>query len=126
MCDGITDVMTNEQVVFELNYNYTLDTKSPLANARAACGSLVQAAYKGGSSDNLTVVFVALDWASANAAEEGAKQAGATDKSCHPPAVQPAASRSEDSSVATVTDGQLQKRPAKPSDEEREAKKAAL
>jgi len=69
MCDGISDVMTNEEVVFELNFERKLDDAS--ANARAVCGSLVQEAYRRGSGDNLTVVFVSLEWASESMAQNG-------------------------------------------------------
>lgn len=60
MCDGISDVMTNEEVVCELNFERKLDDAS--ANARAVCGSLVQEAYRRGSGDNLSVIFVSFRW----------------------------------------------------------------
>ncbi|CAK9113731.1 unnamed protein product [Durusdinium trenchii] len=59
MCDGITDVLSNDEVVMELNFRRE---KDPAANARKACGDLVQKAYARGSQDNLTVIMVCFDW----------------------------------------------------------------
>ena len=41
MCDGITDVLSNEEVVLELGFQRDED---PAVNARKACGDLVQKA----------------------------------------------------------------------------------
>merc|ERR1711920_727058 len=60
MCDGISDVMRNEEVVFELDF--VRDASDPVANIRTTCGALVQEAYKRGSDDNLTVILVQFDW----------------------------------------------------------------
>ncbi|CAJ1360149.1 unnamed protein product [Effrenium voratum] len=59
MCDGITDVLSNEQVISELSFRRD---KEPKANARQACGALVQRAYSRGSQDNLTVIMVSFQW----------------------------------------------------------------
>lgn len=60
MCDGITDVMKNEEVIFELAF--VREPNDAAANVRAACGALVQEAYKRGSGDNLTIILVQLQW----------------------------------------------------------------
>mmetsp|Transcript_58409 Transcript_58409/g.136524 ORF Transcript_58409/g.136524 Transcript_58409/m.136524 type:complete len:410 (-) Transcript_58409:126-1355(-) len=66
MCDGIPDVMRNEEIVFELDFSRDADAA---ADVKAACGALVQTAYKRGSSDNLTVILARLQWTS-----EGVKE----------------------------------------------------
>jgi serine/threonine protein phosphatase PrpC len=53
MCDGITNVMTKDDVFDELLAE---------VDVRAACGALVQEAYKRESQDNLTVILVRLAW----------------------------------------------------------------
>eukprot|EP00933_Yihiella_yeosuensis_P032203 TRINITY_DN2579_c0_g2_i2.p1 TRINITY_DN2579_c0_g2~~TRINITY_DN2579_c0_g2_i2.p1 ORF type:complete len:471 (+),score=132.51 TRINITY_DN2579_c0_g2_i2:59-1414(+) len=60
LCDGITDVMRTEQVTTELDA--VRNASDPAGNIRAACGALVQEAYKKGSGDNLTVVLAKFDW----------------------------------------------------------------
>lgn len=60
MCDGITDVLSNEEIIFELDF--LRDAADASANARKACGDLVQKAYSRGSQDNLTVVMAFFDW----------------------------------------------------------------
>lgn len=60
MCDGISDVMSNEQVVFELDF--VREPGDPAASVRKACGGLVQEAYKRGSGDNLTAILVQFEW----------------------------------------------------------------
>merc|ERR1712032_35686 len=52
--------MNEEEVIDELNR--VRDAANPLADVRAACGALVQEAYKRGSGDNLTVIMVRLEW----------------------------------------------------------------
>jgi len=59
MCDGIPDVMRNEDIVQELLIKRD---PSPAGDVRAACGALVQEAYKRGSGDNLTVILVRIVW----------------------------------------------------------------
>jgi len=66
MCDGISDVMRDEQAVFELDY--VREAASPQAEVKTACGALVQEAYKRGSEDNLTVLLARLQWADVNPA----------------------------------------------------------
>lgn len=73
MCDGILDVMRNEEVVFELDFASGTD---PVAGARAACGRLVQEAYKRGSGDNLTVIFVEFEWEATPAGADGKRARG--------------------------------------------------
>eukprot|EP00927_Polykrikos_kofoidii_P049546 TRINITY_DN43595_c0_g1_i1.p1 TRINITY_DN43595_c0_g1~~TRINITY_DN43595_c0_g1_i1.p1 ORF type:complete len:825 (-),score=139.30 TRINITY_DN43595_c0_g1_i1:195-2669(-) len=63
MCDGISDVMKNEEVIEELAIKREPD---PMVDVRAGCGALVQEAYKRGSQDNLTVILVRLDWTGAS------------------------------------------------------------
>jgi len=60
MCDGISEVMSPEEVIDELNR--VRDAANPTVDVRAACGALVQEAYKRGSGDNLTVIMVRLEW----------------------------------------------------------------
>ncbi|CAE7500759.1 unnamed protein product [Symbiodinium microadriaticum] len=60
MCDGITDVLSNEEIIFELDF--LRDAADASANARKACGDLVQKAYSRGSQDNLTVVMAFFEW----------------------------------------------------------------
>lgn len=60
MCDGIPDVMRNEEAVWELDF--AREEGNSAAGVRAACGALVQEAYKRGSEDNLTVIMVRFDW----------------------------------------------------------------
>jgi len=60
MCDGIPDVMRNEEAVFELDF--VRDEANPTKDVKEACGKLVQEAYKRGSQDNLTVVLVRFQW----------------------------------------------------------------
>jgi len=60
MCDGIPEVMTNEQVVGELAF--VRESLDFAADVRAGCGALVQEAYKLGSGDNLTVILVRFRW----------------------------------------------------------------
>merc|ERR1712151_804748 len=52
--------MKNEDVIFELDY--IRDPANPQADAKLACGSLVQEAYKRGSEDNLTAVLARFQW----------------------------------------------------------------
>eukprot|EP00930_Biecheleria_cincta_P036593 TRINITY_DN25081_c0_g1_i1.p1 TRINITY_DN25081_c0_g1~~TRINITY_DN25081_c0_g1_i1.p1 ORF type:complete len:564 (-),score=125.20 TRINITY_DN25081_c0_g1_i1:54-1694(-) len=61
MCDGITDVMTEQEVCEELNLNRP-GPPDPVKRCRMACGALVQEAYKRGSEDNLTVILVRFQW----------------------------------------------------------------
>eukprot|EP00747_Dinoflagellata_sp_TGD_P132597 gnl/TRDRNA2_/TRDRNA2_175094_c3_seq3.p1 gnl/TRDRNA2_/TRDRNA2_175094_c3~~gnl/TRDRNA2_/TRDRNA2_175094_c3_seq3.p1 ORF type:complete len:597 (-),score=190.75 gnl/TRDRNA2_/TRDRNA2_175094_c3_seq3:42-1778(-) len=65
MCDGIPDVMRNEEIIGSLAQKR--DPTSYEADVRAACGALVQEAYKRGSEDNLTVILVRLLWEGAAA-----------------------------------------------------------
>ena len=51
------DVMRNEDIVQELLIKRD---PSPARDVRAACGALVQEAYKRGSGDNLTVILVRI------------------------------------------------------------------
>lgn len=53
ICDGITDVMSNEEALDELLAQ---------TDVRAACGALVQEAYKRGSENNLTAICVRIEW----------------------------------------------------------------
>jgi len=63
MSDGICDVMSNGEAIDELQAH---------DDVRAACGALVQEAYKRGSQDNLTVIYVRFEWegGAADLAEE--------------------------------------------------------
>merc|ERR1740123_3006350 len=58
--------MKDEEAIFELEF--VRDAQDKQANARAACGALVQEAYKRGSEDNLTVIYVSLAWEDTSAA----------------------------------------------------------
>lgn len=60
MCDGIPDVMSNEDSIFALDYIQKPST--PQNEVKAACGNLVQEAYKRGSEDNLTALLARLQW----------------------------------------------------------------
>jgi serine/threonine protein phosphatase PrpC len=60
MCDGISDVMSNEDAIFELDYVRKADTAQ--VEVKTACGNLVQEAYKRGSEDNLTVLLARMQW----------------------------------------------------------------
>lgn len=63
MCDGIPDVMTDDEALAELERTrQSQRVGDAAAKARAACGALVQEAYKRESQDNLTVVLVQLIW----------------------------------------------------------------
>jgi len=75
MCDGIPDVMKNEEAIFELAY--LRDAKDASANARAACGALVQEAYKRGSQDNLTVIYAQFEWDAGSTGQSGTKRPAA-------------------------------------------------
>lgn len=68
MCDGILDVMRNEEAVYELDFARGKQDDAA-AGARAACGALVQEAYKRGSGDNLTVIFVQVELEDASSAD---------------------------------------------------------
>jgi serine/threonine protein phosphatase PrpC len=57
LCDGVTEVMRNEEVTDLL--------REKLKDVRGACGALVQEAYNRGSGDNLTALVVRLDWVGA-------------------------------------------------------------
>merc|ERR1719464_62773 len=59
VCGGIPTVMTNADIVAELDLIREAD---PVVDVRASCGSLVQEAYNRGSVDNLTAILVRLDW----------------------------------------------------------------
>merc|ERR1712216_217994 len=73
MCDGIPDVMSNEEAIFELDY--VREAGKPQDEVKAACGQLVQAAYKKGSQDNLTVLLARLQWMDVDPKVEAAKAA---------------------------------------------------
>jgi protein phosphatase 2C family protein 2/3/protein phosphatase 1G len=75
MCDGIPDVMSNEDAVFELDY--VREPSTPQNEVKAACGYLVQEAYKRGSEDNLTALLARLQWADVDAKEAAKAQAAA-------------------------------------------------
>lgn len=86
MCDGIPDVMSNEESVFALDYIQKPST--PQNEVKAACGNLVQEAYKRGSEDNLTALLARLQWADVapKAAVNGTKiSAAAKDASAKEP-----------------------------------------
>eukprot|EP00929_Paragymnodinium_shiwhaense_P109076 TRINITY_DN75443_c0_g1_i1.p1 TRINITY_DN75443_c0_g1~~TRINITY_DN75443_c0_g1_i1.p1 ORF type:complete len:748 (-),score=253.91 TRINITY_DN75443_c0_g1_i1:80-2323(-) len=76
MCDGIPDVLRNEEVVEELAITREPDAT---ADVRAACGALVQEAYKKGSQDNLTVVMARIEWAGAAADDHKHKRKAGQD-----------------------------------------------
>lgn len=59
LCSGIPSVMTDEDVVSELDLIREEDTTS---DVRAACGALVQEAYNRGSVGNLTAIMVRFQW----------------------------------------------------------------
>lgn len=59
MCDGIPDVMRNEDAVDQLVIRRD---PHPETDIRAGCGALVQEAYKRGSEDNLTVIVIRFEW----------------------------------------------------------------
>lgn len=61
MCDGISDVMRDEEICAELEMRRP-GPPDPVKRCRIACGALVQEAYKRGSEDNLTVIFVRFQW----------------------------------------------------------------
>jgi len=61
MCDGITDVMQDDEICAELEMRRP-GPPDPVKRCRIACGALVQEAYKRGSEDNLTVIFVRFQW----------------------------------------------------------------
>jgi len=61
MCDGITDVMQDEEICATLEMRRP-GPPDPVKRCRIACGALVQEAYKRGSEDNLTVIFVRFHW----------------------------------------------------------------
>ncbi|CAE8620885.1 unnamed protein product [Polarella glacialis] len=75
MCDGITDVMRDEQVVKELDL--VRDAKDAAANLRAACGALVQEAYKRKSQDNLTVIMAQFQWEGGRSGSTGSEKQNA-------------------------------------------------
>lgn len=60
MCDGVSDVMRDSEVVSEVE-RAVVNSETGI---RGACGALIQEAYHRGSGDNLTVVLVNLDWGS--------------------------------------------------------------
>lgn len=59
MCDGIPDVMRNEDAIDQLVIRRD---PNPETDIRAGCGALVQEAYKRGSEDNLTVIVIRFEW----------------------------------------------------------------
>eukprot|EP00931_Biecheleriopsis_adriatica_P100450 TRINITY_DN7576_c0_g1_i1.p1 TRINITY_DN7576_c0_g1~~TRINITY_DN7576_c0_g1_i1.p1 ORF type:complete len:554 (-),score=195.07 TRINITY_DN7576_c0_g1_i1:76-1668(-) len=61
MCDGIPDVMKDDEICAELDMNRP-GPPDPVKRCRASCGALVQEAYKRGSEDNLTVILVRFQW----------------------------------------------------------------
>lgn len=61
MCDGISDVMQDDEICAELEMRRP-GPPDPVKRCRIACGALVQEAYKRGSEDNLTVIFVRFQW----------------------------------------------------------------
>lgn len=61
MSDGVTDVLSNEEVAAELSRVRDPDA-DPETDARAACGALLQEAMRRGSGDNLTAVLVRFVW----------------------------------------------------------------
>mmetsp|Transcript_39053 Transcript_39053/g.71104 ORF Transcript_39053/g.71104 Transcript_39053/m.71104 type:complete len:454 (+) Transcript_39053:55-1416(+) len=63
-CGGVSDVMTDEDVMKELLV--VRDRSSAAANVRAACGAVVSEAYKRGSTENLTIILAALEWEGIN------------------------------------------------------------
>lgn len=64
VCGGIPSVMAESDVVYELDL--LREAEDPVADVRAACGTLVQEAYQRGSEHNLTVVLVRFQWSSAH------------------------------------------------------------
>lgn len=77
MCDGITNYMSNEEILVEMQNARASAAASPelqaSADCRAACGALVQEAYKRESQDNLTVILVRLEWRGEEASKEEEK-----------------------------------------------------
>lgn len=59
VCDGIPDIMQNEEILSELDFGRDPD---PVADTKAACANLVNEAYKRGSGDNVTVVMARFQW----------------------------------------------------------------
>jgi len=53
-CAGISDVMANEEVIFELAF--------VRESLKASCASVVQEAFKRGSEENLTVILAKFEW----------------------------------------------------------------
>jgi len=78
MCDGILDVMSNDDVIEDLGTTVAdktlVDATDPVANVRSACGALVQEAYKRNSQDNLTVIMVRFEWTGADASDHITKR----------------------------------------------------
>merc|ERR1712129_84713 len=77
--------MSNEDAIFALDYIQKPSTA--LNEVKAACGNLVQEAYKRGSEDNLTALLARLQWADVDpkAAVNGTKIPVAKDASAKEP-----------------------------------------
>jgi len=75
MCDGVTDAMSNEDIAAELSQEMPSGNEED--SAKAACSALLQEALRRGSSDNVTVTLVRLEWSDRDA---GSTDAEATKK----------------------------------------------